>query len=146
MHFPMLKRNAWLILLSLSAFAGLARAQSVTFNVPFEFNVGKIAMPAGAYIIEQASEYDLTAFRIRGVNQTSAAQKPNDFFNAEPAERHGVVYHASVVFHCYGKDCFLSQIWSGRDDSGRQLNESRKEEQIAKGGEPPRVLMVAALR
>ena len=145
MPFSTLKRNAWLILLSLSAFAGLAQAQSVTFNVPFEFNVGKIMMPAGAYTIERASEYDLTAFRIRGLDQTSTAQKPNDFFNAEPAERHGAIYHASVVFHCYDKDCFLSQIWSGRDDSGRQLNESPKEEHIAKAGEPPRVVMVAAL-
>ena len=99
-----------------------ANAQSsrlVTSTVPFDFVVGDKTMPAGEYIIKQAlsngiaiQKADGRTSAVRLTNEINASSKRND---------------ARLVFHRYGGNYFLAEVWSGAGDPGRALKKSRQE-------------------
>jgi hypothetical protein len=49
-----------------------------------------------------------------------------------------------VDFNCYGSRCFLSQFWSARTDTGKELLKSRTEEDVAPQGEQIAVIALRA--
>jgi hypothetical protein len=136
----MSKRNVLLALAALLIAAGSAYAQSIKFQVPFQFTIDNMVMPAGYYWIESSHDSGLLA--IEGLDRQTS---PKRFLNANPVESLGRQYEAKLIFNCYGGSCFLSQVWTG-NNVGRQLGESRQERQLAKQGLEPRVPALAALR
>lgn len=136
----MSKRNVLLALAGLLIAAGSAYGQSLRFNVPFQFTIDKMAMPAGSYWIVESSP-DSGLLTIQGTDRQIAGRR---FLNSSPIASQDRKYQRKLIFNCYGDSCFLSQVWTG-DSAGRQLRETHQEHQLAKQVSAPRVRALAAL-
>jgi hypothetical protein len=112
--------------LLLTSFAPQSHAApSTQANIPFAFQVGNKTMPAGEYRVTRAFEGSDTVQLIRRTDSSAGAFLPQtipDYTdkNAEP----------KLVFHCYGKECFLSEVRSA-DGRSWKFMESRREKQIS---------------
>ena len=110
-----------------SLYAAVASANAqlsipIKAKIPFDFNVGNKKLPAGEYTFSRLSFLNATTMLISSVDSstrmfqsTSAAQVliPKD--------------ESTLVFHKYGDQYFLEQIWTGGEQEGTQLPESRGE-------------------
>lgn len=132
MKTKVIKRLTMLSLVSMfSLCAAVASANAqlstpIRAKVPFDFNIGDKKLPAGEYTFSRSSDFsDNTTMLVSGVDSstrmyqsTSAAQvlRPKN--------------ESTLVFHRYGDQYFLEQIWSGGEQMGSQLLESRSERTV----------------
>jgi hypothetical protein len=91
-------------------------------QVPFDFVVSQSRMPAGAYQVSAISE-QLDLLRNAETHDASFLIKA---IRIQSASDHGPM----LVFHRYGNQYFLSEIWDGRSDSGIKLQESKREKEV----------------
>lgn len=101
--------------------ANAQSAKAVVSNVPFEFVVGDVTLPAGEYRINRPLG---NALSIQTADATAAAMRLSNEIRPTKDK------HARLVFHRYGKRYFLAEVWTGSDDIGRQLLKSRQERAI----------------
>jgi len=124
--------------------AACANAQSVNVkaNVPFDFTVGKSTLSAGQYNIQSLSTGSSDVLAIRG----GAAQ--NMLASANRAETLNPSPNSRLVFHKYGDQYFLSQIWLQGEKAGRQFRITKREAEMAKNVQTSEedVIVLAALR
>jgi hypothetical protein len=120
----MLALMVTLALATAVASANAQSAQKVVADVPFEFSVGYKTMPAGEYSVQTiVSAGD-------GLLIRSADGKNLALRLSEPTERAKDKSQARLVFHRYGDRYFLAQVWSGSNNTGRQLLKSQEESAI----------------
>lgn len=130
MKKELLKGITMLVLVTVFAFAtavASANAQSanrVVANVPFEFSVGSKAMPAGEYSVQAINGTNSTLM-IRSADAKRAAVRLSSEIGRSKKNT-----HARLVFHRYGERYFLAEVWSGFDETGRQLATSKEEKAI----------------
>lgn len=118
--------------LAMVVMVGAAHGQSlgnkIRINIPFDFSVGDNKLPAGEYLVGRAqpSSGD-TALLISSVNNlgdvyrlTSAAQ------SLEPK------HVSTLIFHRYGDQYFLFQVWPAGATVGREIPKSRGERELAR--------------
>jgi hypothetical protein len=115
--------------LLLAAAPGLAQAD-LEASVPFGFYAGKIALPAGTYTLDIDNAgmvwIDRNDRRGRAVVGTIGVGG-RDF-----------AHESKLVFHRYGDDYFLSEMWMSGRSTGRKFRRTPREDQIARnttGGE-----------
>lgn len=122
--------------------AACANAQDLKLkaNVPFDFKVDKATMSAGAYTINAVTSGS-SALIIRndeGMSRITLANSARSL-NVSPDTR--------LVFHRYGDEYFLSQIWVSGEKQGREFPVSRREAEMAKNSNPAEdVIVLAELR
>ena len=94
-------------------------ANTVISNIPFEFVVADQTLPAGKYQVHRSignalkiSTRDAAAFRLTNEIEPSKDRR------------------ARLVFHRYGNQYFLAEVWTGAGEPGRQLLKSRQERAI----------------
>jgi hypothetical protein len=114
----------------LGVLAGLMLAPAygqvwgVRARVPFKFTVANKTLPEGEYMFSSVHDeifvQDSQGKRVAMV-QTNAVRG-----------RRTVGKTGEVVFECYTGLCFLSQLWTPDQDTGRELLRSRIETEIAK--------------
>jgi hypothetical protein len=96
----------------------------VVADIPFEFVVGDKAMPAAEYRVRPAAALG-KAILVQTADSNNAALRLTR--TLEPKRNQT---RARLVFHKYGRQYFLAEVWTGGDDSGRQLLKSRQERAI----------------
>ncbi len=136
----MMKNYVAIALLACVAFATLGATPShaqvlMRAHVPFSFKAGGGTLPAGDYSISETgmtSEPVLLRVGLRGVELIM----PNN------TESRNDVKSPKLVFHRYGDEYFLAEIWTSADDSVRKLKVNPRERQLAKAGESPQVAAV----
>jgi len=107
-----------------------AKAQSLdyrlTANIPFDFTVADKKLPAGKYWINRAqqSQGDMI------VQIRSTKGDANVVRLTIPVDTMYPVRNSSVVFHKYGNDYFLSEIWPKGGSVGRALPKTRVERDL----------------
>ena len=109
------------------ATAVVANAQStpkIVATVPFEFSVGYKALPAGEYSVRSIASAG------NGLLIQSSDGKVSALRLSDPTRRTKDRPKARLVFHRYGERYFLAEVWSGLDNSGRQLLRSQEERAI----------------
>jgi hypothetical protein len=143
-HFQACTKSVWFVLAGLLIVAECSSAQAVRVNVPFEFTVGSVAMPAGTYSIDPESDSEQAMDLIWGMDRSTA--RAHDYFSSRPIEVSGRKNETDLVFRCFDRECFLSQVWMAGNHTGRQLSVQIPSRLTAKGAPPPRELVVAALR
>jgi hypothetical protein len=111
--------------LLLSTFAPQSHAAPVTqAKIPFAFEVNNKTMPAGEYEVARVFEYSSAAQVIRSTDSGEGAILPTTVLRYTDRS-----VGPKLVFHCYGRECFLSEVWSG-DGRAWKLSESRREKEI----------------
>jgi hypothetical protein len=112
--------------LALATTSVSANGQStaiVTADIPFDFTVGNKTLPAGKYAVNAATS-DRQGLVIKSREGKSSAV----VLTHEAADK-SKKRIARMVFHRYGQQYFLAEIWSG-DSYGRQLMQSKKERNL----------------
>jgi CO dehydrogenase/acetyl-CoA synthase delta subunit len=99
---------------------GQLNSHVVTADIPFEFIVADQTFPAGKYTVRTASDNG-KVLKIVSLDGKSSIVRLSNSVTDSNTER-----NARMVFHRYGQEYFLAQVWSG-DNAGRQLIKSKKE-------------------
>ena len=119
------------LLLAMTIIAGVsAQAQSLqyrlTVNIPFDFTVGDKKLPAGKYWVNRAQE--TSGDKVLQISSTDGRETVNRF--SIPVVTLHPKNEGSLVFHRYGEDYFLSQIWPAAATTGRGLPKSNAEREL----------------
>ncbi len=126
--------------LLLATASAYAQTGVVKANVPFNFIVDKAELPAGQY-------------RIQGIGISTSAmtiQSPDGkvvkAFIPNTCASFRVQKTTKLVFHRYGSQYFLSQIWRQGNDQGQELLTSGRENEVAQNLPAQNVVVAATLR
>jgi hypothetical protein len=115
------------LVMAMFVMVGSAQAQSLSnkmrINIPFEFSVGDSKLPAGEYSIGRAMSTSGDAvLLISNVNYSdSVFPLTNSAQSLDPKDVN------TLVFHRYGEQYFLYQVWPAGGTYGRELVKSRSE-------------------
>jgi hypothetical protein len=134
---------AALVLICLSAVSS-AKAQSTNrlvlqADIPFEFTIGKVTLPAGEYTVRSVSD-------------------SSDILQLRSADGHGVLVqmnsiigkadeNAKLIFNRYGNHYFFSQAWMPATQTGLEASKSKAERAAGRelAGLKPTVAEVALI-
>jgi hypothetical protein len=117
------------LLASLGLFWGLAVAPAhgqvwgVKVKVPFKFVVANKTLPEGEYLLSSVHDEVF----VQDSEGKRVAMVPTNAVGGRTVGKTG-----EVVFECYTNLCFLSQLWTPGQDTGRELLRSRVETETAK--------------
>ena len=112
--------------LALAAGVQSANGQTshgVTAAIPFDFVVGDKTLPAGNYLVSSVTN-DGTGLRIQNRDAKPAAFRFSSLIPEKNNKR-----SARMVFHRYGQQYFLAEIWSA-DGYGRALRQCKRERNL----------------
>lgn len=109
--------------------AGCLHAQqlemAVKADVPFAFRAGEVALPAGTYVISQQGPRVILI-------RSDADLKGKALVVTQDCQRNGQK-KPELVFHRYGDNYFLSQVWS-IGATGSRLPKAAVERELAQAG------------
>ena len=108
------------------ASANAQLSNPIRAKVPFDFNVGDKKLPAGEYTFSRLS--GPTENKVMSVN--SADGRAHVFQSTFEARVLTPKKDSTLVFHKYGDQYFLEQIWSSGEQEGTQVPKSRSERTI----------------
>lgn len=110
------------VLLTLAASFCLS-AESIVLqaNVPFEFRIGEVHLPAGVYVVFQ----DRGLVRIRNRNGA-----PSAIYLTTPTERKIRRTDGSLEFNRYGNENFLTKLWVPESANGLVFPAGRREKEL----------------
>jgi hypothetical protein len=117
------------LLASISLLVGLAVAPvygqvwGVRVKVPFKFVVANKTLPEGEYMLSSVRDEVF----VQDTNGKRVAMILTDAVGGRTVGKTG-----EVIFDCYTGVCFLSQLWTPGQDTGRELLKSHLETEIAK--------------
>jgi hypothetical protein len=103
-----------------------SHAQQVSqANIPFAFQAGNTSMPAGEYKVLRALPDSETVQQIRRTDSSAAT-----LVHTSASDLRQDDAGPKLIFHCYAKQCFLSEIWVGE---GRvlKLTQSGRERELS---------------
>ena len=132
-----------ILVLSLLLVAGSAFAQTINLrsNVPFSFNAAGKSMPAGQYSIKTLGVSDGKSLALQG-SEPGAVM----ILSANSSEKRNAADATKLVFHVYGSEYFLSEIWVAGNNLGHQIPVSTRERELAKGSSSQDVNVLAQVR
>lgn len=111
-----------------------AQEYAVRATIPFDFSIGQQTLPAGEYRVSVTLPGSVRVIRIGG-HETVA-------FIAEPIR--GVEnVSPKLVFHCYGPQSFLAEVWAGETNTRHQLYASAGELEAARSVKPQTATILA---
>jgi len=98
--------------------------EPIRVTIPFDFIVRGRTLPAGKYLIRRIGDTPdgLTVYNINSHQHA--------LFESEPVEKERAPKRGEVVFHEYGDTYFLAEIWTGGEQTGRELIPSRAERRL----------------
>jgi hypothetical protein len=96
-------------------------AQTLEAKIPFAFNVGATAMPAGEYRIHY-SNHIMTMQSKVGSHTVNVLVLPRE----RSVERKA----GAMEFRCYGSARFFSAIWAPNSSSGQGLQPGSREKEL----------------
>jgi hypothetical protein len=116
-----------------------AQSATVRANIPFSFVVNGSSLPAGEYTLRQQDSQRAMIIREtdNGVGDLTLAAP----ITAEPSQP-GT---ARLVFHRYGNEYFLSQVWI-RGGQGEKVPLTRRELDLIASADVPSESVTVALR
>jgi hypothetical protein len=112
--------------LMLGAAAAAQMTRQMTVTVPFDFYVGKTALPAGTYSVYATSTHTGAGFLLRGADGHAKV-----VFNTQQVQSGESSSIARLEFRRYSDKYFLARVWAGGSDIGRELEQSRLERETA---------------
>lgn len=125
--------HRWLWLFTAFLFAvticpSKAHAQisgTLEVDIPFQFHVGDVKLPAGKYIIRPLDDNDLTIMEITSTDGSTAA-----LFDVQDAQANTTPANSELIFNKYGDRYFLSKLFDEGNPDGSELPKSRYEKRV----------------
>jgi hypothetical protein len=126
--------------LLLATASAYAQTGVVKANVPFNFIVNKTELPAGQYRI-QPMGIAASAMAIQSPDGKVVKAFLPTACSSPQAQK-----TTKLVFHRYGTQYFLAQIWRAGNDRGQELPATGLEKEVARDYRAQSVVVVATLR
>lgn len=128
------------LVLMLTAVSVCAQSErSGVLNIPFNFIVGGKTLPAGEYTVEPNRKDSHNVWLVQSRDGHASA-----FFTTMPVRASETQEKTKFVFHKYGDQYFLSQIWTPGGNSGRELLMPRLEREVAKNAIERQTIVLAS--
>ena len=133
-----------LVVMTMIAAVAPTRAQSLenklTANIPFDFIVGEKKLTAGEYRLQRAQQSagDLILQISSRDGQSNITRLTFSVTTRDPQDK------AKLVFHRYGNEYFLSEIWPAGGLTGRELPKSRSERELQQKVNDPGIAAMKA--
>ena len=134
MHTQLINSIPKIMLLSaivLLALVAPTQAQSlggyrIRANIPFDFNISEKKLPAGEYSVGRAINHsdDLLVTVNDREGRSKAIRLSNAVVRSRPNGK------ATLVFHRYGDQYFLFQVWPANATVGREFQKSKSEREL----------------
>ncbi len=104
-------------------------------NIPFAFQVGSVALPAGTYAAVKINSSGVIRMQNKATGRSvmAAAFVPTD----------GKAGESKLAFRCYDHRCFLSEIWYADEANGHALKQSARERELVASHAEPQLTYVA---
>lgn len=126
-------------LLMLTAVTVSAQSERIRVAMPFSFIVGQKTLPAGEYNLEPNREGSDYFWLLQNRDGHATV-----LFATDPVRASETQEQARLVFHKYGGQYFLSQIWTPGGNAGRELPMPRLERQLAKNTIERQMIVLAS--
>jgi len=127
-------------LLMLAAVTVSAQSERIrVINIPFSFIVGEKTLPAGEYTVEPNRKDSDNVWLVQSKEGHASALFSTNTVRASETQE-----EARLVFHRYGGQYFLSQIWTQGETAGRELLIQRLERQLAKDSIERQMMVLAS--
>ena len=107
----------------LAVWSASAQSTPTTFKVPFAFVAGATALPAGEYHISNGPAPGTLSLRGDDLHTIQVSVGNLEILNASGQTK--------LVFHRYGSQYFLSQLWIEGNNLGREIPIGRQERELA---------------
>jgi hypothetical protein len=118
--------GAMVLVTTVAPTQGQSLAYRIKANIPFGFSIGDKELPSGKYSIGRANQNsDDIVLAITDVNGRSKALQMSSSI-----QTWRVKDRPTLVFHRYGDQYFLFQVWPAGERTGRQFIKSRREREI----------------
>ena len=122
---------SFVIAIAMAAFGsaqGQSLANPIKVQIPFEFTVADKTMPAGEYLIGRMAEHlsDNVVTISSKDGSRLAIRLTNAVQSLDSKDK------ATLIFHRYGNQSFLFQVWPAGARTGRVLIKSKSERAIEK--------------
>jgi hypothetical protein len=108
----------WALAATVVSANGQSRSTLARADIPFDFIVANKTLPSGKYTVTAATSNGVT---VRSHDGKSSAIRLSNLVPDNSEKR-----TAKMVFHRYGQQYFLAEVWSG-DDYGHKLMQCKKE-------------------
>jgi hypothetical protein len=95
-------------------------------NIPFEFHIGDIVLPAGNYSLRPTTTSP-SMLTMRALGQTARTT----LFVCPGRTQAGSAQITRLVFNRYGSTYFLAEVWQGFGSVGLKLGQSKAERIMA---------------
>ncbi|HEY3132466.1 MAG TPA: hypothetical protein VGL91_23640 [Acidobacteriota bacterium] len=118
------KVSAALAIVVLLAVAFVSAQTATKATIPFQFKAGSSTFPAGEYTVDRIALGN-SLLMIQSADCDRSAVVLTIAVSGNPDK-------SRLVFHRYGDQYFLSQIWKAGSDGGRELLKSRAERELEK--------------
>jgi hypothetical protein len=126
-----------LLFTAATLFAQTENHTLMKVNIPFAFSVEDRSLPAGEYFVFTVTpERSIRIASIDGKQSAIVNDLPYYASNPSPSSR--------LVFHKYGKEYFLTQVWTAGQDVARNPLSSKRAMEIASSGGKPQTFTVLA--
>jgi hypothetical protein len=130
--------TTYLLFIAATLFAQTTSQRLMKVNIPFAFGVEDRSLPAGEYLVFTVTpERSIRFISIDGKHSAIVTTMPN--YSSLPSE------NSRLVFHRYGNQYFLAQVWTAGQNVARNPLSSKKAMEIASSGERPETLTVVAI-
>lgn len=126
-----------LLFTAVTLFAQTENRQLMTVKVPFSFSVQDHSLPAGEYII-------FTVLPERAIRITSTDGRYSAIVNTLPNYASLPAETSRFIFHRYGDEYFLTQVWTQGQTVARNPMLSKREVERASSGSPLQTWTVLA--
>ena len=134
-----LKKVGLLCAILLATVVTSAQAQSpsnrVTAQIPFDFSIGDRKLPSGKYSVGRVRANSDDA--VLSIDDEKGYSK--GVHTSIPVRNLDLTEDAKLVFHRYGDQYFLYQVWPAGSTSGRQFPKSRSEREAQQNPTSPAV-------
>ncbi len=128
-----------LLLAATTLFAQTTPSQRLMkVNIPFAFGVENHPLPAGEYLV-------LTVTPERSIRIASTDGKHSAIVNTLPNYAKSPSENSRLVFHRYGDEYFLAQVWTVGQNVARNPLSSKRAMEIASSGRKPETRTIIAL-
>jgi len=116
-----------LVVITTASANAQSLATPIKVNIPFDFIVADKTCPAGEYTVRRFQQYSSDAIlEISSADgRTKLVRLTNSVQTLRPKKQ------VMLLFHRYGDQHFLYQVWPAGGTSGRVLTRSHSEQQIA---------------
>ena len=125
-----LKRVSLLCAILLATVIASAQGQTLGYrikaNIPFDFTIGNKKLPSGKYSLGRARQFSDDAL----ISIEDKDGRSKMIRTAMPVLTGDITREPMLVFHRYGDQYFLYQVWPAGATTGRQFPKSRSEREV----------------